>query len=216
MKQTRPSLGVLLATLVRLQNSCENDSMLTAVEHNINIPQLANCTVFAAPDRQLMLGQLWQKQTAVMIFLRHFACISCRAHAAQVWKERAKYQSSGAKIIFIGNGQPVWIEMFREDLGIDKGVILTDPSLNSFKAAGFKSGFFNIVNPKSVINIIKLVGEGHSQNSQSKDSGTHLQLGGILAITPQNKIVYHYSSNSIGDFPEEPYREIIEHDEKEL
>jgi peroxiredoxin len=137
---------------------------------DVNIEQLAATRIYAGPDQTLLVGQLWQKQTVVLVFLRHFACIACRAHAAQVWSERAKYEKSGAKIIFIGNGQPNWIEIFRQDLGIDTGVVLTDPSLLSFKEAGFKSGFFNLVRPESVLNLVKLSKDGYTQTTYTTDA----------------------------------------------
>lgn len=182
-------------------------------ESYVNIEHLATIRIFASPDQQILVGQLWKKQTAIMVFLRHFACIACRAHAAQVWNDRTKYESSGAKIVFIGNGQPNWIEKFREDLGIDKGIILTDPSLTSFKAAGFKNGFFTLLQPASVAGVIKLAKDGNVQKPYSDDAGTHWQMGGILAINTSGKVLYRYASKALGDFPREPHLEIIKQDE---
>lgn len=179
----------------------------------IDIVALANTRVFVSPDQELQLGRLWQKQTAILVFLRHFACIACRAHAAQVWGERENYEKSGARIVFIGNGQPSWIEIFRADLGIDRGVVLTDPSLASFNAAGFKRGLFSLLNPGSAVNAAKLALEGHRQKPYHPDAGSHWQLGGVLAISPQSKVLYHFASKSLGDLPEEPHLEIIRQDE---
>ncbi len=60
-------------------------------------------------------------------FLRHFGCASCKMHATQIWNEKEKYQSSGAKIIFIGNGQPNFIKNFKNELDIQSADVLTDP-----------------------------------------------------------------------------------------
>lgn len=177
---------------------------------------LSQLYVYSAPDTKLMLGQLWLNNTVILVFLRHFACIACRAHAAQVWQDREKYERGGAKIVFIGNGQPSYIEMFRQDLGIDIGVILTDPTLKSFKAAGLKRGLFALLNPKSVTNMAKLAMEGHKQTASSKETGVHLQMGGIVVINQKSKILYHYASESVGDLPNEPHLEIIKKEEEEL
>lgn len=190
--------------------------MARSTQTGVDIPQLANTRVFAAQEQALLVGQLWQKQTVVMVFLRHFACIACRAHAAQVWGERERYESSGAKIVFIGNGQPNWIEGFRQDVGIERGVVLTDPSLLSFKAAGFKSGLFNLVRPQSVINLVKLKQQGYAQGPYTPDAGSHWQMGGILAVSTRGKVLYHFTSQALGDFPAEPYLEIIQEDESAI
>jgi hypothetical protein len=181
---------------------------------DVDIEQLSLTPVFAGPERALQLGQLWKKQPVVLVFLRHFACIACRAHAAQIWGERQKFERSGVKIIFIGNGQPNWVERFREDLGIQQGVVLTDPSMNSFKLAGFKNGFFNLVRPQSAINMLKLAKDGYTQSAYSPDAGSHWQMGGILAISKRGNVLYHFASKAVGDFPSEPYLEVIQQDEK--
>jgi hypothetical protein len=182
----------------------------------VDIQQLAATSIFAGPGQPLLVGQLWQKQTVILVFLRHFACIACRAHAAQVWGEREKYQSGGARIIFIGNGLASWIERFRQDLGIEHGVVLTDPSLLSFEAAGMRLGYFDLLRPQSVINRIKLAKDGYSATPYSKDAGVHWQMGGILAVNKQGKALFHFASKALGDFPDEPYRDLINEDEKAI
>lgn len=176
---------------------------------SVEIVKLANSQVQDANGNSLRVGQLWVKQTAILIFLRHFACIACRAHAVQVWEAREKYERTGAKLIFIGNGSPAYVEYFRNDLKLDPAVVLTDPSLASFHAAGFKRGFFRVVQPQSVINAAKLALKGHKQASYTKEAGTHWQLGGVVAVSPQGKVLYHFISHSLGDFPPEDDVEVI-------
>ena len=105
---------------------------------NVDINALANTTVLDSEGRQLKLGQIWSSGPVILIFLRHFACISCRAHASQVWREKEQYQKNGARIVFIGNGDPSFIEEFRSSLDLQGALILTDPSLESFRAAGLR------------------------------------------------------------------------------
>lgn len=181
---------------------------------DVDIDQLARTSIFAAPEQRLLVGQLWQKHSVLLIFLRHFACIACRAHAAQVWSERQKFERAGLRLVFIGNGQPHWIERFKQELNIQQGLILTDPSLQSFKAAGFKNGFFNLVRPQSAINVLTLTKKGYTQSTYTPDAGSHFQMGGVLAVSSQGKVLYHYASKALGAFPDEPYLDIIQRDEK--
>jgi hypothetical protein len=41
-------------------------------------------------------------------------------------------------------------------------------------------------------------------------------MGGFIDISPRNKVLYHYVSESVGDFPEELHSEIIRRDEENL
>lgn len=177
--------------------------------NSINIVNLANCSVQDATGASLKVGHLWTNQNVILVFLRHFACIACRAHAQQVWAGREQYEKSGAKLVFIGNGSPAYVEYFRKELSLNPAVVLTDPTLQTFYAAGFKRGFFRVVQLQSVINAAKLALKGFKQAAYTKEAGTHWQLGGVLAVSRSGKVLYHYISHSLGDFPPEADIEVI-------
>lgn len=171
--------------------------------------QLAQCKVFDQHNKSIVLSSLWDQSPAILIFLRHFGCIACRAHAKDVWNNKEKYEQTGAKIYFIGNGAPPMIQAFVEDLKIEGATIFTDPSLKSFHSAGFKRGFFKALGPKSIINGINLSKQGHKQGVYTKDQGDLWQLGGILAVKPGGKVTYQYISEATGDFPPEEDLKLI-------
>jgi peroxiredoxin len=182
----------------------------------VDILTLANTTVFAPPGRQLKLGQLWQKQPVIMVFLRHFACIACRAHADQIWQARANYEKTGAKLVFIGNGNPDFIAKFQEDLGMQEALVLTDPSLESFKAAGFRRSYFAILNPKVHAKVRQLKVQGYQYPDTKEGGGSKFQLGGVLAVDTKSKVLYHFRSEYLGDYPSEPHIEMIKADESKV
>jgi hypothetical protein len=135
--------------------------------------------------------------------LRHFGCISCRSLAVDIWKNKEKYEKDGARIIFIGNGKANFINGFKEQLGLGEVPIFTDPTLQSFRAAGFKRGFLAALGPKAIVNVYKMYGEGHRQGPTNKESGDLWQLGGVLVIKPDGRVGYHYISEVTGDYPPE-------------
>jgi peroxiredoxin len=145
---------------------------------------------------------LWRESKVMLIFLRHFACIACRAHAAQIWEKREFYEKNNTKVVFIGNGAPQYIQAFREDLKLGNAAIYTDPTLASFLFCGFKRGFLNVVSIASAANAIHLYKEGHRQ-TQLDAQGDHWQLGGVIIITPEAKVAFHFISESLGDYPPE-------------
>lgn len=169
----------------------------------MNILKFANCTVLDENGEETLISTLWQKQTVLFVFLRHFGCVACRAQAHQIWSEREKYESSGARIIFIGNGTANYLKFFKENLNIKDAPVFTDPTLKSFLHAGFKRGFFALVNPKTAFNGIKLLANGYTQAPFDRESGSHWQLGGILVVHPDSSTGYHYISHALGDFPPE-------------
>jgi peroxiredoxin len=171
---------------------------------SVKIIEFSKCEIFDEDGNKIKIVELWQKQTVIFIFLRHFGCVSCRAHAVQIWRDRENYQRGGAKIIFIGNGSPQFIKIFKEDLNIKDAPVFTDPSLASFRAVGFRRGFLAALGPKSLLNGRKLFKEGHKQGeSFNRETGDLWQLGGVVAINPDGRVGYHYISLATGDFPPE-------------
>ena len=179
--------------------------MGTVTDQNlVNIPQLHSTKVLDEQGHEVMLGDLWQKSPVIFVYLRHFACMSCRSHASDVWKNRTQYTRSGAQLFFIGNGAPFLIEAFKEDLGMMEAKIFTDPSLKSFYAAGFKRGFIAALGPTAIKNAVKsYLKDGLLNSSYEKSSGDLWQLGGILAVKPGDVVTFHYLSEVLGDFPPE-------------
>jgi peroxiredoxin len=169
-----------------------------------NMVALSRCEVQNENGDLISLFELWKNHTAILIFLRHFGCIFCRRHAKEVWNEREKYEKNGAKINFIGNGAPFMIKAFKEELEIEEAPIFTDPSLNSFKAAGFKRGFLAALGPRVVINAAKALAEGHAQGGlYKKEQGDLWQLGGILVVKSNGTPAYQFISQAAGDFSPE-------------
>lgn len=169
-----------------------------------DIRRLSQTVVIGEDHNKFKMSSFWEKGPAIFIFLRHFACIACRAHAVDVWKEREKYEKAGAQIYFIGNGSPGMLKNFKEDLGLQDAWVFTDPTLEAFHAAGFKRGILSAFGPRSMMNIARLKKEGHHAKKWSSEQGDALQLGGVLAVKPGGVVTYQYISHAQGDYETDP------------
>lgn len=163
----------------------------------------ANCEILNEDGESVKVASIWKNRTTVFIFLRHFGCVSCRAHAVQVWADRAKYEASGAQIVFVGNGAHHFIKTFKEDLNIQDATVYTDPTLVSFQAMGFKRGFLVALGPRSIASGLGMFKKGHKQGAYSKSSGDLWQMGGLIVVKPNGTVAYHYISTALGDYPPE-------------
>ena len=182
---------------VKIKDKSEN-------QVRVDLLALSKCKLITENNEAVEMYDLWKNQIAIFVFLRHFGCIFCRKHAQEVWSQREKYESGGAKIYFIGNGAPYMIKMFKDDLGIQDAPVFTDPTLVSFRASGFKRGFLAAVGPRVVVNAVKALSEGHVQGGMyNKDQGDLWQLGGILVVKPEGKVGYHFISSAAGDYSPE-------------
>jgi hypothetical protein len=165
-----------------------------------DVRRLSQATVMGEDHNKFKLGSFWEKGPAIFIFLRHFACIACRAHAMDIWSQRDKYEKAGAQLYFIGNGSPQMMKIFKEEFGLQDAWIFTDPHLEAFHAAGFKRGFMPAFGPQSLVTLAKLNLKGHKAGKWSEEQGDRFQLGGVLAVKPGGIITYQYMSEYQGDF----------------
>lgn len=107
-------------------------------------------------------------------------------------------REEGAKLVVIGNGQPEQAVWFSEDTGFT-GELYTDPSLQTYKLLGMKSGLLSSLNPAVFSRGMKARSEGFRQ---TKTMGHAFQQGGVLIVKPDGSIPYRYISDSAGDHPE--------------
>lgn len=164
---------------------------------------LGGCTVKNEVGQDVSLESLWRGRRTLFIFLRHFACLACRAHAVQMLEGRKALEARGTHLVFIGNGHPRFIRRFKQELGVSEAEVYTDPSLAVFQAAGFKRGFLVSHGPRSMSNVAKLLAKGFVPDVPAKGFGDMWQLGGAMLISSSGRILYHFISQAQGDFPPE-------------
>lgn len=170
-----------------------------------NISSLAKIYVMDENEQITLLGDLWKKDTVLLVFLRHFACAACRAHVRQILENKESLESKGVKIYFIGNGTPYFMRGFKEHFNLQEAKIFTDPSLKSFDAAGFKRGFW--IDPGNMHTRPEFITQAIFHTLKKTGSGNVWQLGGILAIQAGGKITYQYTSQTMDDHP--PNKDIV-------
>lgn len=168
-------------------------------QDKVNILSLNRLKIFNEKNEQVLVSSLWKEGAAVLVFVRHFGCISCRGHIDQVWGMRDSIQKNGAKIIFIGSGSPYIISQFKKENNLEKAIIYTDPTLSTFKAAGLIHTNTVDLDQASLKAIKDLESRGYSLKIIDND-GDDTQLGGIVFIKPPGQVTYHFISEYIGDF----------------
>lgn len=179
--------------------SHEQKSKLLVMQQKVNLLTLKRLNVFNENGEEVNFSTFLENKTLTIIFVRHFGCIACRAHVDQIWNLKKLRSNSKNKIIFIGSGAPHIIKEFKDTMNVHKAEIYTDPSLETFEACGMSFGITKLVNFKSLSAMRKLNKEGYTQGS-FKDSGSHKQMGGVVIFKKPGQLIYHYSSEHLGDF----------------
>ncbi len=171
------------------------------LQEKVNILELKRLKVLNEKNESIYLSELWQNKPVVIVFVRHFGCISSRSHIDLVWANREKIKKSGSQIVFIGSAAPHVIPEFKREFNLVDVPIYTDPTLEAFKATGLIHTDTQNLDAKSLKMIKELEAKGYSLKI-IENGGDDTQLGGVIAIKPPGLVTYHFVSKFIGDFDE--------------
>lgn len=107
------------------------------------------------------------------------------------------FSQHGAQLAVIGNGGSYDLIKFRKVTGYLR-ILLTDPSLETYKILKFKNGLADVVGIKSFIQGFSDLRSGFMPGSLQ---GHALQLGGAVVVVPKGKFTYLFKSSAAGDHP---------------
>lgn len=79
-----------------------------------------------------------------------------------------------------------------------QGILLTDPSLETYKFLKFKNGLAGVIGLKSFTQGFSALKAGFMPGSLQ---GHALQLGGAVVVAPEDKITYLFKSSAVGEHP---------------
>lgn len=131
----------------------------------------------------------------------------CREEAAEVRGHVDEIEKKGAKLAFVGSGSPAQAKNFAEHLKVPASVSLfTDPTLESFRAAGLRRSMFRTLGLQSLRNFFRARKKGFKQG---RVQGDPWQQGGSLVVDTSGHVRYRFVSNAPGDHP--PPATLLQH-----
>ena len=136
-----------------------------------------------AGGEELRLSTSWTgtRSGLVLVFLRHFGCIFCREHVAQLKAEYGQLSARGYDVLAIGHGTPARAAAFARDLALPFPV-LGDREQRAYAAYGLgRAGFRSLVDPRLYAAGAKAMLGGARQG---KPEGDTRQLPGTFVIDP--------------------------------
>ncbi len=95
----------------------------------------------------------------------------------------------------MGNGNRSFAQAFRDEFEIE-GLLLVDPDLHAYRAAGLRRGRREIASPQLIGNTIRALRSGARQTAVLGDPW---QLGGVLVFAPGGELRYQFRSAAAGD-----------------
>jgi hypothetical protein len=133
-------------------------------------------------------------------FLRHFGCIGCAEHIADIAPRLLELHELGIRTVFVGNGEPRYIDGFLERTGLvgSHALVVTDPTLKVFTAAGLVRSKWRTYGPRAIADAARAWSHGIGWHGLE---GDHFQQGGALVTSAAGTVAYFHQSVSLGDHP---------------
>ncbi|SEH10477.1 Peroxiredoxin [Thermoleophilum album] len=149
--------------------------------------------------REVRLGELWAERPAVLVWLRHYGCVHCRAHALELDQRRGEFEEAGVGLWLIGQATPRHAAHFRRKLGIELPV-LADRERESYRRAGAKVATFGeLLGPRSLSAGTQRMLSSFGRVRQGRVVGHPAQLGGALVIDRDGRVMHAHMAEDAAD-----------------
>jgi len=161
-----------------------------------------------APDATLIdiegnatsLSSIWTQKPIVLVFLRHLGCIFCREQIARLKSDYAAFQSRGAEVVCVAQGDNKVGKAFTILFDLPFPILMCGSDLSVFKAYGLKRGTFGqLFGIDAVLHGIRAVFSGHKQGAIVGDG---FQMPGIFVIDTNGVILLARRHRTAADNPD--------------
>ena len=116
---------------------------------------------------------------------------------AQLGPRADEIAAAGARLVVIGNGWPAMAKDFAQKARLPASMtFVTDPSLQSYSAAGLKRGALLTLGPRGWIPYLQTWKRGFRQG---RTKGDPWQQGGALVLAPGGEVLFRHVSTRPSD-----------------
>lgn len=161
---------------------------------------LAALPVIDRDEQTVLLGGLLgpPSSSAVVVFVRHFACPSCSSTAHAFAARASEIAALGASLVVVGNGSAAALSGFLERVGFPQTcAAVTDPSLRAHAVAGMLRSKWATFQPRAALRSIGLYLSGHYAKRRA-DDGDLDQQGGVL-LFGAGGLMFEHRNHFVGD-----------------
>ncbi|MCZ7649256.1 MAG: redoxin domain-containing protein [Planctomycetota bacterium] len=158
-----------------------------------DVATLADLEVFDPDGDEIRLGDLWNGQRVVLVFVPQFGSAGAREHAGLVKEKLTDIRRLGAEVYLIGNGPTEALLAYETELkpGCE---VYADSELKAYAAAGMLRKAGSNWALKAMGQRVRSVLQGAQ--------GDLWQLGGVLAIAPPGRAVFHKPCQTPAEAPD--------------
>lgn len=157
---------------------------------------IAGRTLLDDSGAEVELSGLWAERPVALVFMRHFGCIFCREHAADLNEAVGEVEAAGGSLAAIGLGTPAQAAEFRRMSGITYPLLVSeDTSVHEAMGLG-RGNWTRVIGPQNIGGAIRAARKGHSAKRTGADMS---QLGGTFVIDTSGRPVFEHRASKAAD-----------------
>lgn len=160
-----------------------------------SIARLRHFELLDPHGKPVFLERALDSKPTLLCFVRHFGCIFCFEHAAEVMLHRESVHKRGAQILLIGNGNPSHALEFMGETRLTEGVY-TDPARKLYRAFAMYHGLRRTLNLQTRRNARRASFSGFRQTGIKGDPW---QQGGNVVLDSSGDVVSVQRAEVAGD-----------------
>jgi len=163
-------------------------------------PALGESIVSYEHGARKRVREFWADRGSLFIFLRHFACPGCSEQIAIVSPYLTELRRMQTRVVLVATSSPNRIPAFAKRMHLENGLVdvVTDPSLETHKAANLVRSYTSLLNVATVTEAIRLYAQGHFVQRVEGD-GDLYQQGGALLVDQQGDVLFHHANRHMTD-----------------
>jgi peroxiredoxin len=162
-----------------------------------------------APDLQVhdtegqivQLSDLWQHNSLLLAFTRHFGCTQCKEMLDELVAGQQQIKKAGLSIVVITQGTPQSTALFAEKFA--PGLLcLADPERKAYQAYGLEHGnlFQTFLNARVWAAIRRSRQKGYKVETPPQGQDAML-MSGTFIISQKGRVLLPYYYDNIADHP---------------
>jgi peroxiredoxin len=149
----------------------------------------------------VQLATFWQRESAVLVFLRHLACSFCREQVTDLLSRTDDFVKLGAIVVLVTVNRWEETSRFCKDRNlVDPFICVSDPDRTAYHAYSLSRGHTSqIFNPHVMARGVHAMLHGHFNGIPKADP---FQMPGVFAVNQKGIVIFAHRHRDASDNPD--------------
>lgn len=153
-------------------------------------------------NRGISLAELTTSTPVMLVFLRHFGCVFCKAAMVDIAQKRVEIEASGVEVIFVHMSDTATAKEYFSKFNLKNIQFINDPDKKFYRAFGLVRGSFTqLFGLQTWIKGFQINKEEKLKQESGQHLGDSFQMPGVFLLQ-KGEIIEHFIHQNVSDRPD--------------